>query len=122
MKGFMYTLEVILGTIILISFLLVMSAQINTLSTPVENLDETAYDLLNSLDDRGLLRGYAVSHDFDSLNNSISFYRYNHLVEICDYEENCYGHIPNASNIWVGTYVISGEYTYSPHIVRLYLW
>ena len=118
----MYTLEVMIAAIAIVTFLVILSFQAQDISTVPEDLDETAYDLLRSLDDRGLLREYAVAHDYSSLNNQIIVYRYNHSIEICDYEDTCVGSKPNASNIWVGTYVISGDNAYSPHTVRLYLW
>jgi len=122
MKGYVYTFEVLLAAIMMITFLLVISFQQQDVSNVPADLDETAYDLLRSLDSRGLLRQYAAAGDYQSLNSEIVLYRYNHSIEICDYENNCAGSAPDASDVWTGTYVISGGDTYSPHIVRLYLW
>ncbi|MFH1445290.1 MAG: hypothetical protein ABIF08_02300 [Nanoarchaeota archaeon] len=122
MRGYLYTLEVFIAAITIITFLLVISFQQQDLSTAPEDLDETAYNLLRSLDNRELLRENAVNSNYNAINNNVILYRYNHSIQICDYENTCVGSTPNASNVWVGTYVISGYKAYSPHTVRLFIW
>ena len=122
MKAMVHILEFLIAVIVMISFLFMLSYQSNNLVSSPENIDEIAYDTLKGLDDQGVLRSSAVAGDYATINNKVILYNYRHDIEICDYENNCVGSRSNATNVWVGTYVISGDYTYSPHTIRLYVW
>ncbi|MBU0898430.1 MAG: hypothetical protein KJ613_01300 [Nanoarchaeota archaeon] len=122
MRGLIYTLEAVIAAILIVTFLVTISHQFQIINPSPENMDEKAYNILKSLDDRDVLRNAAIANDFDGINNNITLYQYGHSIQICDYENTCIGTTPNASNVWVGTYIISGRYTYSPHLIRLYLW
>ena len=67
------------------------------------------------------VRNFTVNNDFQSINDSIIYYVYNHTVEICDYIGACIGVKPNSTSVFVSTYIISGDYEYNPYEVRLYL-
>jgi hypothetical protein len=78
--------------------------------------------MLKGLDDSGLLRDYAVSNDYSGLNSRITDFRYKHTVEICDPSGDCHGEKPDADNVYVGSYLISGGNGFAPRIINLYLW
>jgi hypothetical protein len=81
-----------------------------------------AYQSLKSLDEQGILRAYAVSGDWGGLNNQVRIYSRNHTVEICQASGSCAGQRPEGANVWVGNYLISGDQSYQPLLVKLYLW
>ncbi|MFH1364442.1 MAG: hypothetical protein ABIH52_02175, partial [Candidatus Aenigmatarchaeota archaeon] len=98
MRGFWYTVEAILSILLILTFLLVIKS--NIVIAPQEDVSLTGYKLLRGLDDRGELRNYTVNGDYDSINNSITYYVYNHTIEICDYMSACSGVKPNATNMY----------------------
>ena len=121
MKGIWYMLEALLAGIILITFLVTLKAVYLSM-TPQEEASTEAYITLKELDENGLLRDYAVANDYNSLNNEISLYYYNHSVEICNSQGSCFGEKPESENVWVGSYIISGSSGFAPRTVKLYLW
>ena len=121
MKGIWYMLEALFAGIILITFLVTLKAAYLSM-TPQEEASIEAYITLKELDESGLLRSYAVTNNYNGLNSEVNLYYYNHSVEICNSQGNCYGEKPDSENIWVGSYMISGESGFAPRIVHLYLW
>jgi len=120
MRGVWYILEAIISIILILTFLLVIR---NTaLIAPQQDVSLTGYSLLRGLDDRGLLRNYTVNGDYEAINSSIRYYVYNHTVEICDYSGSCSGMKPNTTNVYVSSYIISGDNEYNPYEVKLYLY
>lgn len=119
MRGFWFTVEAILAGIILISF--IGAVTIQSLSAPEEEATVLAYRTLAGLHDQGLLRTYAYQQNATAINNLITLFSLNHSVEVCSLAE-CIGTKPSASNVWVGTYIISGDSRYNPVEVRLYLY
>ena len=121
MRGFWFIVEAVFASIIMVSFLLFMG-RLYVRAPALENLDEKTYELLKGLDEQGVLRNYTVNGDFLGLDSEIELYTHNHSVEICNYDLLCEGVKPNASNVWVGTYLVAGNESYNPHMVKLYLW
>lgn len=126
MRGFWYTLEAIFAGIVLIGFLIGIGALYFSPKFP----EPQPYIILKGLDEQGILRSYVVSGDYEGLNNQINT-TYNHSIEIC--EASCIGQKPDeldladakqsfVENVYVGRYFISGESSYNPKEVRLYLW
>lgn len=118
MKGFWHTLEAAVGVIIILSFLFLLTSNPQYQS---EDLKTKAMELLRDADNRGILRTYAISKNWSGLNSNIRYYTYNHTIEICDFNR-CYGILPNASNVWVGSYIISGKDDYNPLLIKLYIY
>lgn len=114
-------LEALIAGIILITFLVTLKATYLS-ATPEEDASITAYTTLKQLDDSGLLRSGAAAYDYDSINSEIKLYFYNHTIEICNAQGTCYGRKPSSDNVWIGSYFISGDDSYSPRTVNLYLW
>lgn len=119
MNGYLRALEAILAGIIILYFLAFIPKSLPTHSTI--NPTIMAYKALNSLDNSGKLREYAVAKDYQGLNSEIKLYTYNHSVQICDYTK-CYGEVPKGENIWTGEYFISGKDSFHPYKIKLYLW
>ncbi|MBL7206115.1 MAG: hypothetical protein ISS36_00780 [Candidatus Aenigmarchaeota archaeon] len=115
MRGFWYTLEAVLAGILLIGFLLA----VNTFYLSPRTSEPQPYLILKGLDEQGILRAYAVADDYSGLNSQIDT-AYNHSVEICS--TGCVGEKSEADNVFVGRYFVSGENSYDPKEVRLYLW
>ena len=121
MKGIWYMLEALLAGVVLITFLVTLKAVYISM-TPQEEASTEAYVTLKELDESGLLRNYAVANDFNGLDSEVKLYYYNHSVEICNPQGNCFGEKPDSDNVWVGSYLISGGDGFAPRIVHLYLW
>ncbi|MFH1978028.1 MAG: hypothetical protein ABIJ92_01760 [Candidatus Aenigmatarchaeota archaeon] len=121
MKGVWYLIEAVLSVLIIITFLIAIKSNVFDI-TSQPDVSLTGYSLLKGLDDRGVLRNYTVNKDFTAINSSISYFVYNHTVEICDHLGACIGDAPNATNAFVSTYIISGDGYYNPYEVRLYLY
>jgi len=120
MRGSWYTLEAIMAGIIVIGFLSVLGTSV-LIRENTQVYQTLTYEILSDLYDKGQLRAYAYADDYDGLNSLISV-TFNHSIEICDYDDNCVGSKPTASDIITGYYILSGNNQYEPKVVRLYLW
>lgn len=121
MKGFWHIVDAVLACIILIGFLVTLSGTI--IITPENSgFNRLPYTFLKGLDEKGVLRNHTVALDTQALEDEIILYSYNHSVQICDSSNNCTGSVPSSKNIWTGTYIISGNHTYDPYTVKLYIW
>ena len=118
-KGFIYTLEAVIAGIIVISLLAVFSYEPRIQD---EGLYLKAYELLEGLDNQGLLRNYTVNEDYTGLDSEVRFFSANHSVQICDRSGSCVGSVPAGINVFSGTYIIAGDDSYDPQYVKLYLW
>ncbi len=121
MRGFWHIVESFMAITIIITFVMIISGGLIKVQTP-EETEIKAYKILKNLDEKGVLRSYAVNNDYSGLNSQIELYNYNHSIEICQSVGNCVGDKPNTENVWVGTYIISGDYIYEPRIIKLYLY
>ncbi len=112
-------LEAVIAGIIIIGFLAAVSQVY--MSPSQEDFTLKAYQELKSLDGQGILRPYAAAGDWGSLNSEVRIFGKNHTVEICS-PSGCQGGKPEGQNVWVGSYMISGNQNYAPMQVKLYLW
>ncbi len=112
-------LEAVIAGVIIFGFLAVIGQ--TYMSPSREDVALQAYQSLKSLDEQGALRPAAASWDWGSLNGQVRIYGRNHTVEICSPSE-CQGGTPDGTNVWVGSYLISGDGSYQPRLVKLYLW
>lgn len=120
-KGFWRTFESVFAVVIMVFFLLALGINY-TSPPPGADLSGTGYEILKDLDNRGELRSYVVNNQTDNLESRIRIEGYNHTVQICDLGGECYGNEPEGLNVWVSTYIISGENAYDPHEIRLFMW
>ena len=121
MKGFWRTVESVLAVILLMSFLLVIGTS-HFNPADEEGLGSLGYEILRDLDSRNELRSYAANGDYASIDSKVNIPGFNHSVSICGYGGDCAGESPEAQNVIVSTYIISGHDTYEPMEVRLYIW
>jgi len=120
MRGVWYLIEAVISILIILIFLLALRGTM--IIEPSQDVSLTGYNLLKGLDDRGILRNYTTSNNYDLINNSIRYYVHNHSVEICNHQGTCSGYKPNATNVHVATYIISGDNFLNPYEVKLYLY
>ncbi|MEM5871374.1 MAG: hypothetical protein QW051_00710 [Candidatus Aenigmatarchaeota archaeon] len=123
MKGFWRTLESVFSILLILSFLLIVTnsirTQIKTYSEPVS----IGYEILKQLDSEDLLRPLAINGEYEKINEKIILEGFNHSIVICDERGECIGtYNKNANNIFVSTYIISGDENYKPLEIRLYMW
>jgi len=119
-KGFWRTFESVLAVIILLFFVITLGIRYS-FPPPEVDLSERGYDILRSLDNRGELRPYVVNNQTGVLESKIRIRGYNHTIQICNWG-GCFGSRPPAQNVWVSTYIISGESAYDPYEVKLFMW
>jgi hypothetical protein len=112
-------LEAVIAGIIIMGFVAVVSQ--NYISTGQEDSALQAYQSLKGLDGQGILRPYAAAGDWGYLNSQVKIYGRNHTIEICSLS-GCAGQKPEGPNVWVGSYLISGDQDYQPLQIKLYLW
>ncbi len=121
MKGFWRMVESIAAVSILMVFMLSLSIQY--IREPVEPVIKVrGYEILENMDNRGELREYTVSRNASGLSPEIEIGGYNHSVEICDSSGSCNGTYPDAENVWLSIYLVSGSEGYDPSEVKLYIW
>jgi len=121
MKGIWFTMESAIACIIMGMFILAVTG--GYAAAPQRaNAATIAQDVLKGLDDRDVLRGYAVNLDYAGLDSEIDVAGYNHAVNICGEAGACVGPEPNATDVWAGSYFISGKSAYQPLEIKLYLW
>jgi len=121
MKGIWFTMESAIACIIMGMFILAVTG--GYAAAPQRaSAAGTAQDVLKSLDDRGVLRGYAVTLDYAGLDSEIEIAGYGHAVNICSESGTCVGPEPNATDVWAGSYFIAGKSAYQPLEIKLYLW
>ena len=119
MRGFWHIVEAVLACLIMFGFLIVITR--NIVVVPEKALDVKAYEILQDLDEQGILRGYAVNYDYQSLDAYVPIYARSHSVQICN-ATYCAGDVPSAKTIWVGSYIIAGDDSYEPRVIKLYIW
>lgn len=121
MKGIMYTMEVILGAIlVLLGIMVIFPAQ------QVERgFSESGYSCLNYLDQKGLLRYYTLNNMNTELNDSLK----SCLPSIVDFKfkicssSDCKDiTIPYNKTVYLSSYFIAGENTYNKRLINLWIW
>ncbi|MBN2102353.1 MAG: hypothetical protein JW716_05785 [Candidatus Aenigmarchaeota archaeon] len=115
--------ESIIAAIILISFLAVLSRQ-PIVPTYTEDMSVRGYRILMDASQKEAFRYDVYSEDFTNIISSLEIPGYYYNVSICDYSGSCNGHDPLNTNatIWASSYIFSGNGSYEPKILRLYIW
>lgn len=119
MRGYVFMLESVFAGIILVGFMLYLGGT-HSASHAVPERDFT--HVLPELDQKGLLRGYVYSGDIQGLESEIYIPGYSHSVQLCDPSGSCAGDGPAGDNIWASSCLLSGEDSYEPMEVKLYVW
>lgn len=121
MRGIWYVLESIMAAVIMIGFLTMIGSVYIAKPYPTD-MASKAYDMLEGMDNRGVLRNYTETLNYTGIASEIELYTYNVTAQICDYAGSCVGSAPSANDVWTGTYLVAGLSTYQPREVRLYIW
>ncbi len=123
MRGFWYMAESIIASIILISFLIVLSHQSMSI-TYIEDMSIRGHKILQDASQVESFRFRVYSEDFTGLLNSIEVPGYYYNISICDYSDLCNGYEPsnNNSTVWASYYIFAGNEKYEPKVLRLYIW
>lgn len=120
MKGFIKTLEAVLGVILI-------TVSLFTLFTPQridEQFSDVGYNCLKDLDNRNLLRYYAVNNMNTELNNSLrnclpSLMEF--TLKICK-TSDCNTNVPENRTVFLSSYMIAGYESIDPTLINLWLW
>jgi hypothetical protein len=119
MRGYVFMLESVFASIILVGFLLYLAqGYTQARADPQHDFGR----VLPELDSRDLLMGHVYTGDVQGLEGEISLHGFNHSIQICDPSGGCLGQRPEAENIRVYTHFLAGEDSYQPREVRLYAW
>jgi hypothetical protein len=117
-----HTMEAVLGTLLVLGgILLIFPAQPQNETS----FSETSYSCLKSMDQRGLLRYYAVNSMNSELNDSLreclpsiaSF-----SFKICSTSNCIDSSVPYNKTVYLTSYLISGENTYNRKLINLWTW
>ncbi|MBI4181550.1 MAG: hypothetical protein HY520_01105 [Candidatus Aenigmarchaeota archaeon] len=119
MRGFWFMVEAALGGIILMAVVGFLVS--SSFSAEEDDLTVQGYRLLHGLNRQGLLKSHAMTDNFTAINDLIVYTAASHAVQVCSLEA-CAGDRPQASNVWVASYVVPGQDRFHPREVRLYLY
>lgn len=121
MRGYIYMLEVMFAGIILIVFLFGIASTYNKASS--SDIGLRFSEVLTELDSMGILRELVYSNNYSGIESEIDILGFGDSVEICNSIGYCDGNRPELNdNVWVSSYFFSGDESYSPREVRLYVW
>ena len=120
-KGFVKTLEAgIAISLILVSMVFLFPQKTKT----EPQLSETAYDCLRYLDNKGVLRYYAVNNRQEDLVSDLRGCLpplYSYTVKICT-TSSCGTTLPDDKTIFLSSYLIAGENSFNPTLINLWVW
>ncbi len=125
MKGYVYTLEVIIASLLISSALIyTFKTSIPTVDYSVALIKSKCYDTLKYLDDRGLLRKYideGYESEIESELSSVLPVNLHIDALICD--ANCApDYIPTDRNVIIIDYYSSGYRSYNFKKLRIFIW
>jgi hypothetical protein len=121
MKAMMYTIEAVLGTLLILMGILYIYPTNHQGET---SLSEIGYSCLIYLDQNGLLRHYAVNGMTADLSSSLR----NCLPSAAEFSfkvcqsPDCKASVPSDRNVYATSYVIAGDETYDRHLINLWTW
>lgn len=121
MKGVIKTLEAALAVIIvLIAVIFVFTPQPK--SEP--QISNIGYECLNYLDNKGVLRYYAVNNLESDLKSDLKtclFPMFNYTARVCT-TAYCSVQIPENKTVYLSSYLIAGDDTMKPTLINLWIW
>jgi hypothetical protein len=118
----MHTIEAVLGAIlVLVGIMLIFPTQ----QQNEINFSDIGYSCLYNLDQRGLLRYYAVNSMNTELNDSLrsclpTMADFN--FKICSVSNCINTSIPYNKTVYLSGYLIAGENTYNRKLINLWIW
>ncbi|MFH1229089.1 MAG: hypothetical protein V1678_01535 [Candidatus Aenigmatarchaeota archaeon] len=121
MKGMMYTIEAVIGTVLILLGIMYIYPTQHQSET---SLSETGYSCLSYLDKSGLLRYYATSNMSSELNVSLR----NCLPSTAGFKfkvcssSDCREDVPTGKSVYVSSYLIAGDKTYERRMINLWVW
>ena len=121
MKGIFKTLEAVLGVILI----LLVITTIYPIQPRIEvQLSDVGYNCLKYLDDKSVLRYYALNNLESDLNNDLKNClppTMNFTVKICS-TTICTSNIPEDLPVFLSSYLIAGDGYVDPTLVNLWVW
>jgi hypothetical protein len=121
-KGQWRTFEAVLAGIVILLFLAALTS-VN--SVPATGPPAQGYRALRAVYDEGLLRPYAATLDTGAIDASAAATGYlrgfSHAVVICN-ATSCTGNAPGADTVWASSIIVSGDSSYAPAEVILYIY
>jgi len=121
MKGIFKTLEAVLGVILI---LIVITSVYPIQSRTDVQLSDTAYNCLKYLDDKTVLRYYAMNNLESDLNDDIEDClpnTMNFTARICS-TTTCTANVPEDLPVFLSSYLIAGNTYIDPTLVNLWVW
>jgi hypothetical protein len=121
MKGQWKTLESVLAGIVLLLFLAGITS--TSFQAP-SDAPVRGHGALQALLEKGTLRTYAPDMDYASIDAAAGqtgyLAGYNHSVSVCN-ATSCAGAVPDGDQVWASSMLISGDDSYVPTEVILYV-
>jgi hypothetical protein len=121
-KGQWRTFEAVLAGIVILLFLAALTS-VN--SVPAAGPPVRGYMALESVYDKGLMHADAAALDTDAIDASAAATGYlqgfSHAVVICN-ATSCTGSAPDADTVWASSILLSGDGSYAPAEVILYIY
>jgi hypothetical protein len=120
-KGFVKTLEASIAIVLILISIVFLFPERTKNKTQISH---AAYDCLKYIDNKGLLRNYAVN-GFES--NLVSDLRacisplYDYTVKMCT-STACNSQLPSNKEVFLSSYIIAGEDTFRPTLINLWIW
>ncbi len=119
-KGYTQTLEQVLGSVLVLTILITLFTP-----RPTTNLQLSAlgFNCMKDLDNKGLLRYYAVNNLINDLNNSFQscLAAFNYDFKVC-FTTDCNGSLPTNKDIFLSSYFIAGDSDFKPRLINLWVW
>ena len=122
-KGISFTLEAIISGLIIMTSMIFFFQLSGTGEVYHVGISEVGYDCLESLDEHGFLRDYAVNNDAASIESGLQdcLEGLNYSVQVCS--ESCTPRsIPENTTVIVSRYFIAGNINPGPREIKLSLW
>ena len=120
-KGYIQTLEQVLGSVLVLTILITLFNPSS--STTNLQLSSLGFNCMKELDNKGLLRYYAVNNLTTDLNNSLQpcLSAFNYDFNICS-STTCSSALPANKDIYLSSYFIAGENSFQPRLINLWIW
>lgn len=121
MKGFSYTMEAVFGAILILLTLLNIYAIIPRTEN---NLSELGYNCLKNIDNKGLLRYYALNELNLELNSNLREclpFSIDFKFKVCS-TADCNISLPQDKSVFLSSYLIAGDSSFSPTLINLWVW
>ncbi len=124
MKGFWYMAESVIAAVILISFLVIIGNKATAPAYYADDMTVKGFSILYEASQRQSFRDKVYSSDISGILNEIGITGYYYNISICSYDGSCEGYNPRNINrtVWTSMYIFSGNGSFSPKILRLYIW